>query len=334
VQFAETPAVWAQKNSTDFVATGLNITLLQSNVSNAFKVEGVGFEVTNNVMNQVGSCNWPGYGPKSDSTPFQPSVTIYFHNSRAGRLADNTIYWRCSAFDLDVSDRVVMEDNKIICTEKGVVPHGNSISGYDWTASRGGHPSSRFWSVARNSLSRPPFEKGAEQNWVQRETITTDGSGAFGSATIASMDGAMVHLKWLVWATTPIVGTTFVVLDGPGRGQSRLVVGVSATNGTITLDSPLDSWVSTAANRRSAGHPSLSTVAVISSFGSKIFAGNTFLWTEVVQWYGNTLRGVMSDNSFTNCNVKPGGNDNGGAMGGVGECYHGETEPNTQYSSC
>ena len=31
----------------------------------------------------------------------------------------------------------------------------------------------------------------------------------------------------------------------------------------------------------------------------------------------------MADNSFANCNVKPGGNDNAGAMGGVGECYHG-----------
>ena len=39
--------------------------------------------------------------------------------------------------------------------------------------------------------------------------------------------------------------------------------------------------------------------------------------------YGNTLRGVMADNTFENCNVKAGGNDNGGAMGGVGECYHG-----------
>ena len=102
------------------------------NVSNALKMEGVGFELTGNTMNQVGSCNYPNYGPKSDATPFQPSVTIYFHNSRAGLLANNTIYWRCSAYDLDVSDRVIMEDNQIICTEKGVVPHGNSISGYDW----------------------------------------------------------------------------------------------------------------------------------------------------------------------------------------------------------
>jgi hypothetical protein len=36
-------------------------------VSNAFKLEGVGWEVTNSVMNQVGSCNYPNYGPKSVS---------------------------------------------------------------------------------------------------------------------------------------------------------------------------------------------------------------------------------------------------------------------------
>jgi hypothetical protein len=127
--FALMPAIWAQTNSTAFSSNGLNITLLQNNVSNVFKLEGVGWEVVGNVMNQVGSCNYPNYGPKSDSTPFQPSVTIYAHNSRAGLLANNTVYWRCSAFDLDVSDRVILEDNRFICTETGVVPHGNSISG-------------------------------------------------------------------------------------------------------------------------------------------------------------------------------------------------------------
>ena len=43
---------------------------------------------------------------------------------------DNTVFWRCSAYDLDISDRIVFEDNTIICTEQGVVPHGNSVSGY------------------------------------------------------------------------------------------------------------------------------------------------------------------------------------------------------------
>ena len=32
-----------------------------------------------------------------------------------------------------------------------------------------------------------------------------------------------------------------------------------------------------------------------------------------MQWYGNTLRGVMADNSFHDCNVQPGGNINHGA---------------------
>ena len=43
----------------------------------------------------------------------------------------------------------------------------------------------------------------------------------------------------------------------------------------------------------------------------------------MVQWYGLTIRGVAAENSFSNCNVKAGGNDGGGALGGVGECYHG-----------
>lgn len=115
-----TPAVWMQANATSFVASGLNITLLQNNVSNAFKVEGVGYEIVGNKMNQVGSCNYPNYGPKSDATPFMPSVTIYLHNSRAGRIAENMVYWRCSAYDLDISDKVQFEENHVICTEPGV----------------------------------------------------------------------------------------------------------------------------------------------------------------------------------------------------------------------
>jgi hypothetical protein len=43
--------------------------------------------------------------------------------------------------DLDVSDRVIFEDNAITMTETGIPPHGNSISGYNYHA----HPSSRWW---------------------------------------------------------------------------------------------------------------------------------------------------------------------------------------------
>eukprot|EP01049_Picozoa_sp_SAG25_P026696 SAG25_NODE_13451_length_267_cov_0.607143_1_plen_45_part_01 len=43
--------------------------------------------------------------------------------------------------------------------------------------------------MARNHMSRPPYMHGAEQNWIQRETLTTDGSGSWGTATIAAMTG-------------------------------------------------------------------------------------------------------------------------------------------------
>ena len=109
--------------------------------------------------------------------------------------------------------------NRFICTEKGVVPHGNSISGYDWRL----HPSARWWSVARNSFTRPPYTPGTEQNWVQRETLTTDGSGAFGTAHITRTTGTQLQLRWLKWQTTPTVGTTLLVLSGPGTGQSRTI---------------------------------------------------------------------------------------------------------------
>ena len=57
------PAVWASANATGFVARGLNVTMLQDNVSNAFRIESVGFECSHNTMHQVGSCLWPNYGP-------------------------------------------------------------------------------------------------------------------------------------------------------------------------------------------------------------------------------------------------------------------------------
>jgi hypothetical protein len=89
----------------------------------------------------------------------------------------------------------------------------------------------------------------------------------------------------------------------------------------VVVDKPLDLWIAL------AGDPKESVVAVISSFGSKAIVGNVFNWTEVVQWYGNTIRGVAADNSFTDANVKTGGNINRGSLGGVGECYHG-SDPN------
>ena len=55
-------AVWMQEHSTQFKAACLNITMHQANVSNAFKIEGAGFELADNVVAQVGECNYPNYG--------------------------------------------------------------------------------------------------------------------------------------------------------------------------------------------------------------------------------------------------------------------------------
>ena len=87
----------------------------------------------------------------------------------------------------------------------------------------------------------------------------------------------------LTLGSRTVVGTTLIVLDGPGVGQSRLITAVGPGNGSIVLESPLDDWVipvgaAVAAGRQRQGADRPSTVAVVSSFGSKIFAGNTFNW--------------------------------------------------------
>ena len=49
-----------------------------------------------------------------------------------------------------------------------------------------------------------------------------------------------------------------------------------------------------------------------------MIAGNRFVWGEVVQFYGNTIKGVFADNRFDSCNVKSGGGDGNGALQGAG----------------
>ena len=64
-------------------------------------------------------------------------------------------------------------------------------------------------------------------------------------------------------------------------------------------------------------------MTIVSSFGAKAIVGNTFNWTEVVQWYSNTLFGVIADNTFTDCNVLNGGNVGNASVGAYGACYNG-----------
>jgi hypothetical protein len=318
------PAIWMQINASGFVAAGLNLSLMQAEVSNVFKIEGYGFELINNTMNQEGGCS-----PHWDWS----SSTIRLHSGRAGRLAYNSILWQCIAYGFDVSDQIIFEDNLVKTQNLGILD-GSSNSAYDtgaadgttWEHHPGQNPSSRFWSVARNTFSRPSNQ--SEKNFPEsHETMTTDGPGAFAMAQVSSAQGTSVKLKWLVWVSPPLVGTTLVVLGGPGRGQTRILVGIGIVNGSIQLDRPLDGWVATA-DGQTTETPSI--VAVVPSVGSKLFVGNRFNWTQIVQFYGNTNKGVIADNAFDSCNVvfdetkfKKGSHVGNGAAVGVGECYHG-----------
>ena len=49
-----------------------------------------------------------------------------------------------------------------------------------------------------------------------------------------------------------------------------------------------------------------------------------FNWTEVVQWYSNTLGGVMADNTLTDVNVLNGGNVGNASVGAYGACCEGD----------
>ncbi len=327
--------IWLPPNRTRFVAAGVSVDLSYVNVSNAFRIEGEGFEITGCTLTQSGSCG----GTSDHDRPFMSSVTLYVHNAREGLLQSNAIRWRCSAFDLDVSERIVFEGNRIDCLETGTVPHGNSLSAYDWHTTHW----SRAWSVARNAFSRPPCDGppgsggqcgGApgEDNWVQRETLTTDGSGGWAVGTLLPTTGdhggllgnedededkddatATVHLHWTAWTTAPAAGCRLLVVAGPGAGQSRTVVS-APSNGTLVLAEALDERVV----------PGESFLAVVNDVADKLIVGNTFDWTEVVQAYALTLRYVAADNDISNANFRhTGGGATGGIMGAAGECYHG-----------
>lgn len=310
--------VWMPRGAVQFVARGINVTLSYINVSNAFRIEGHGFELVGNTMLQQGSCG--GAVGDAHARRFQPSVTLYIHAAREGLVARNTIGWRCSAFDMDVSERIQFEENRVVCLTEDTVPHGNSVSMYDYS----GAPWSRLWHITRNNFSRPPCRgeigsggqcggKGDRDNWFQRETLTTDGSGAWGVGRVAAVSGTTINVQWTAWTRTPVPGCRLLVIRGPGTGHSRTVLATPA-NGTLVLDAALDGNVVVNA----------SLFAVVTDAADKLIVGNTFLWSNVVQAYGSSLRLVMADNTVTSGNFRVGaGAATGGIMGAAGECYHG-----------
>ena len=90
-------------------------------MSNAFHIEGAVFEIAHSFLWQSGICLWP---PQSDQTDFQSSTTLLFHGADSGHIHHNTLLWQCSAYDMDVSSRILFEDNVVTETQSGVFPHG------------------------------------------------------------------------------------------------------------------------------------------------------------------------------------------------------------------
>jgi hypothetical protein len=305
-----------------FSITGLNVQLSQQNATSALHLDGTHhFSVSHTTLSQNNLCFWGCTLNKTTnasdcsmhdgSTDFQNSATLQIHAAAWGHLHHNTIRWKCSAYDMDVSSNMIFEDNVLSSTEPGVIPHGNSISFYDWHAV----PSSANWSFSHNAMSRPP--NNDHRNWNSHETLTTDGPGGFGAGSVeaVSADGRMITLGFDILSYPPIVGASVMVCGGSGIGQHATVTGSSSAlnaagrNTTLLhLSSPLDKHVLLAGG---------STICVTATVGSKIVSGNTFEWGMVVQWYGTTMRGVIADNDFTDCNVEGGR----GAIMGFGLCY-------------
>ena len=259
-------------------------------------------------------CLWP---PTSDNTDFTSSVTLYFHGADSGHVHRNTLLWQCSAFDMDGSSRIVFEDNTITCTQAGMIPHGNSISTYDWQ----NHPASVSYLYAHNTQSRPPHNdptnwafhetittgKGRQAlaNWAFHETVTTDerrqgtcravifwrhlsprtptipvadGPGGWGAGVISAIDGASVTVPSGLIAQPDPTGAIAVVVSGPGVGQWRTVIArPSAT--TLQLSEPLDPNVVLGE----------SILAVIAQSGGKIIVDNHFSWGSELGWENETL---------------------------------------------
>ena len=183
-------------------------------------------------------------------------------------------------------------------------------------------------------------------NWGFHETFTTDGSGWFTSGHVshvplshAGEDPAVVldrqtseYLRENIPRSidsdvSSIIGGTLKVLGGPGAGQTRIVTGWNrscvspdwrsmVSLCTITLDAPLDAWFVPGNSSDS------SIIAIVASVGQKAVVGNRFQWTEVIQMFGNTLGGLVADNTLTDVNVANAVLGNG-SVGAFGMCYQG-----------
>ena len=288
-------ALWLPPSSSGAKITGLDIQLLQDNITNnAVYYQGAQFEFGHNTITQVGKCWYNGPNNGAHQWGGTNKAAMIADGARGGWIHHNKIYWNCGGWGiLDKSERIVLEDNHMQCTEpnnltNGVIEGGSGMPMWDGYR----QVQSRFWSVARNNFSRPVMngactnatgvpgnplvncseEDGAHQNWKQRETLTTDGSGEFGHGFITEQHGASVTMRWSALVQTPFPSASLIIIAGNGLGQRRFITAYNNLTSTVTVDRPFDQYVD-----------SESMVAAVNTVGEKNVVGNRFDWTEVVQ---------------------------------------------------
>ena len=281
-------AVSLPASSSNARLMGLSIELMQDHITNnAIFFQGERFELGHSTLTQTGKCWFAGPNSGGHKWGGTAKATIVSDGASEGWVHHVKINWNCGGWGIwDLTSRMVLEDNKIVCTEQnnqtnGVIEGGSGAPNWDGYRDK----DSRFWSVARNSFSRPVgngaclapaqgvncSEAGSNHtNWNQRETFTSDGPGEYAHGTISHQAGARVAVQWAGETginRDPVPGTSFNVIAGPGMGQRRFVTAYDNATRTVTLDMPLD------------GYPdATSIVAVVTAVGEKIVAGNHFSW--------------------------------------------------------
>jgi hypothetical protein len=313
-----------------FAISGLSIQLSQQNATSALHLEVAhDFSVSHTVLSQNSLCFWgcgaPGENASecsmhSANSDFPNSATLQMRAASWGHIHHNTISWKCSAFDMDVSSNVIFEDNNVSGTEAGVIPHGNSLSFYDWQT----EPSAANWSFSHNALSRPAYNN--HENWIFHESMTTDGPGGFGAGRLDAISdgGHTLTLGFdLAAPTANIIGASVMVCGGSGLGQRAVVAGKSFTSNASGRNSTVLHLVSPLNGHVSSGVNATSVLCLTPTIGSKLVSGNSFTWGMAVRWFGTTSRGVIADNSVVDCNVGIGEGGPQGAIQGWGLCYSG-----------
>jgi hypothetical protein len=336
-----TAALWVPPSSSGAKLTGLDIRLLEENITNnAIHYQGEEFEFGHNSINQVGACWFNGPNARHSGHYHAwggtDKAVMIADGARGGWIHHNQIYWNCGGWGiLDKSERIILEENHMKCIEANYLTNG-VIEGGSGTPLWDGYREiqSRFWSIARNNFSRPVMngactngtsvpghlhvncsEAEAHQNWIQRETLTTDSPGEFGHGFMEKQDGLDVTMRWSALVQLPFPSTSLIVIAGRGLGQRRFITAYDNATSMVTLDRAFDQFVD--------GN---SILAAVNTVGEKTVVGNRFNWTEVVQLFGNTYGGVFAENTFENANaLRAAGTAHvsGSSLQAIGSCYHG-----------